>query len=167
MSVGGRRGIEPDCEYAKRRSERWDDVTRRLRPREVIVGSRRFPRPWDVSEYVMELPDDAIVISGAAPGVDSWALHTADMVCRCDEPCRHWPPLENLQTIAIPADWNAHGRAAGPIRNEKLVRVGHRVKAFWDGVSRGTANTIRLAREAGKLLPVTTRRAAAPPSEKA
>lgn len=48
------------------------------------------------------------------------------------------------------ADWDTHGKAAGPRRNAEMVeavadRNGHCV-AFWDGKSPGTAHAIELAR---------------------
>lgn len=54
--------------------------------------------------------------------------------------------------LNYPADWEKHGRAAGPIRNEKMLIVGtpDMVLAFPGG--RGTADMIRKAEAAG--LPV-------------
>lgn len=51
-----------------------------------------------------------------------------------------------------PAEWNLHGRGAGPIRNEEMVRE-HRnadyVLAFPLGESRGTRGCMKIASEAG------------------
>ena len=55
----------------------------------------------------------------------------------------------------FPADWRRYGRSAGPIRNREMLayllqsteRRG--VVAFWDGVSPGTGDMIRAAREGG------------------
>ena len=49
------------------------------------------------------------------------------------------------------ADWNAYGRAAGPIRNSKMVEYISKcadpvVIALWDGKSSGTRNTIQTAK---------------------
>jgi hypothetical protein len=48
-------------------------------------------------------------------------------------------------------DWFAHGRVAGLMRNSQIVDYAEEVFAFHDGTSRGTLDTIRKAREAGKL----------------
>lgn len=52
----------------------------------------------------------------------------------------------------FPADWNKHGRKAGPICNRQMLQyiLGGKplVIAFWDGVSRGTKNMIQQAQEA-------------------
>jgi hypothetical protein len=47
------------------------------------------------------------------------------------------------------ADWNTHGRAAGPIRNQRMLDEvkPELVVAFPGG--RGTADMVRRAREAG------------------
>lgn len=106
----------------------------------AIVGSRDYPNRDAVREYVRNLPADAVVVSGGASGVDSVA---EDEASRC-----------GLQTVIYLADWNKHGRAAGPIRNRMIVQEADRVVAFWDGRSRGTKNTIDTARSLGKPLEV-------------
>lgn len=56
---------------------------------------------------------------------------------------------ENGRTFRVfPADWEKHGRAAGFIRNKEMIDQGpNLVIAFWDGFSRGTKNTIDLAKK--------------------
>lgn len=54
---------------------------------------------------------------------------------------------EDLQLNTFPADWNKHGRAAGPIRNEEMAQYADALIAFWDGKSRGTKSMISLATE--------------------
>lgn len=49
-----------------------------------------------------------------------------------------------------PADWEAHGRAAGHMRNRKMAQLGADLcLAFWDGKSPGTKNMIEEAEKAG------------------
>ena len=48
----------------------------------------------------------------------------------------------NLTCVPCPADWAAHGRAAGPIRNSTMAEHGNGLLAFWDGESKGTADMI-------------------------
>jgi hypothetical protein len=75
------------------------------------------------------------VVTGGARGADelaaSWALGARVGVAR------------------HPADWQAHGRAAGPIRNGEMLRAESPdlVIAFPGG--RGTADMVRQARAAG------------------
>lgn len=49
----------------------------------------------------------------------------------------------------IPADWEAHGKAAGPRRNRKMAEYAAAVIALWDGKSRGTRNMLYVAHEHG------------------
>ena len=48
-----------------------------------------------------------------------------------------------------PADWDKHGKAAGPIRNAEMAEVADALIAFWDGQSRETKSMIDLARKKG------------------
>lgn len=76
------------------------------------------------------------IIHGAcSTGADRWADEYAVV---------HWCRFEEY-----PADWDAHGRAAGPIRNQRMIDEGKPdlVMAFPGG--RGTADMIRRARAAG------------------
>jgi hypothetical protein len=78
------------------------------------------------------------VIHGAARGADSLA---AD-----------WAHSRLVPARAFPADWKTDGRAAGPIRNQRMLVEGKpdSVIAFPGG--RGTADMIKRAESAG--LPV-------------
>lgn len=79
-----------------------------------------------------------IVVSGAAKGADSLGEQYA---------------REKGYTVEqYPADWNTHGRAAGPIRNAQMANSADALIAFWDGQSRGTQSMINIARAKG--LPV-------------
>lgn len=76
-----------------------------------------------------------VIIHGAAKGADTMADTYAQ---------RHLIP-----TLRFPADWDAHGRAAGPIRNQEMLRDGKPdlVVVFPGG--RGTASMVTLAKAAG------------------
>lgn len=84
-------------------------------------------------------PGHTTIVHGAAPGADSMAARIAlDL---------------HFQVEAHAANWEKHGRAAGPIRNKEMVEAGaDAVFAFVDkplAESRGTANCVKQAREAG------------------
>lgn len=76
------------------------------------------------------------VVSGAARGVDAagewWAKYMAI-------PCTRFPAV-----------WKAHGKAAGPIRNNQMALYADALIAIWDGKSRGTLNMIEAMRALGK-----------------
>jgi hypothetical protein len=75
------------------------------------------------------------VIQGGAPGADFLA--------------KLWAEARNVPCVELRADWRAHGRSAGPIRNMLMLEKGKPdlVLAFPGG--RGTADMVRQARAAG------------------
>lgn len=86
-------------------------------------------------EYGNKLPKDIHIIAGAARGTDTLAIDWAVV---------HW-----TRFTEYPADWETHGKAAGPIRNQQMLDEGKPdlVLAFPGG--RGTADMIRRAKKAG------------------
>lgn len=113
--------------------------------RVAIVGSRyqNHPDPVlfraqrKVAAFVNNLPLDAVVITGGAVGVDSWAENLARQ--------------RGLAVVIHHPDWDRHGKKAGMLRNGTIVEDATEVWVFHDGTSKGTANTIERARIAGKL----------------
>ena len=83
---------------------------------------------------------EVTLISGAAAGVDSLAAK--------------WARKRGFEVIEFPADWEAHGRSAGFIRNRDIVESADGVVAIWDGISKGTANSISLAKKRENLIAV-------------
>ena len=102
----------------------------------AIVGSRDFPQWYKVWEFVTYLPPDTVVVSGGARGVDTSAVEAAT-AC-------------GLKVEVYRADWKRYGLSAGFKRNQQIVDAADRVVAFWDGVSRGTADTLDKAALARK-----------------
>lgn len=110
--------------------------------RYAIVGSRTWPIPRAVINYVNNLPPDSMVISGGALGVDVIATQTAQ--------------IRGLDNMTFKPDWNKYGKAAGFIRNKLIVEAADVVVAFWHNQSKGTEHSINLARELKKPLVVYT-----------
>ena len=75
----------------------------------AIVGSRNFYPMSLVEKFIATLPDDAIVVSGGASGVDSWAEVYAKQ--------------RGLQTEIYPAMWSTYGKSAGFRRNADIVNA--------------------------------------------
>jgi hypothetical protein len=125
-------------------------VERRSGPLRLLVcGSRTWTDDVllarSVEQLVAEYGQDragVVLIEGDARGADRLAGALAK--------ARGW------QLEVYPADWQRHGRAAGPRRNARMLRQGRpeRVIAFCDDLtgSRGTADMVRRAHSAG--LPV-------------
>ncbi len=109
----------------------------------AIVGSRSFFN-YDAFKETLEdyLSENKIfptlVISGGAGGVDSLAAL--------------WAKEMSIPITVYKADWNKHGKAAGPLRNTTIVDSADKVVAFWDGISRGTQDSINKAKTSKKLL---------------
>lgn len=98
----------------------------------IIAGSREIKHN-SVVKFALDLTDlghfnITEVVCGGADGVDQlgaeWALH------------------HQIPVMIMRADWDTHGRAAGPIRNQQMAEYADQLVAIWDGKSKGTANMI-------------------------
>lgn len=109
-----------------------------MQQRVLVCGGRDYD-DRDQLFWVLDAAHHAnpiiLLIHGAARGADQLA---AD-----------WALERGVLCNAYPADWDAHGKAAGPIRNKKMLDAGkpHMVIAFPGG--KGTANMIQQAEAAG------------------
>lgn len=109
--------------------------------RVIIAGGREFQDYAllkEKCEYYLQnklQTDTVIIVSGHATGADSLGERYASE--------------KGLSVELHPADWQRHGRAAGPIRNEEMASVADALIAFWDGQSRGTKNMIDTANAKG------------------
>jgi hypothetical protein len=101
----------------------------------AIVGSRDYIEEGNIADFISTLPEDVEIVSGGADGVDSWAIKHSG--------CR--------PTKVFPAEWDLYGKGAGMRRNSTIVDYADEVYAFWNGLSRGTLDTIQKAAKAGKL----------------
>lgn len=107
--------------------------------RVLVCGGRDFSDrerfDWTMVQCGLFGDVVTVIIHGGAPGADQmagqWALD-------------HGVPAE-----VYPADWQAHGKAAGPIRNQRMLDEGRPdlVVAFPGG--KGTADMVRRAKAAG------------------
>ena len=111
----------------------------------LVCGSRHFNQ---LSMMVEELkkyfvgPGDTL-IHGCAKGADMLS-EAAIMIL--------FSSLGTMPSIKrYPADWDKHGKAAGPIRNKQMLEEGKPdlVIAFMAKDSRGTKNMVDQATKAG------------------
>lgn len=107
--------------------------------RTLVAGSRGlWPEVSDIATAASLLPDRPTeVISGGARGVDQAGERYAE----------HYA----LPVTIIRPDWST-GRDAGFRRNSELVELADQAIVFWDGESRGTADT--LAKIKAKSIPL-------------
>lgn len=106
----------------------------------LVCGGRNY----DDQERVYRILDAAsravvdrtiAIIHGDAKGAD----HLADV----------WAKERQVSVLRFPADWESHGKRAGPIRNKQMLDEGkpHVVVAFPGGS--GTKHMVGLARQYG------------------
>lgn len=110
----------------------------------IICGSREVNQMDVITKCIKDSGFEITeVVSGTARGADF-----------CGE---IWATLNKIAIKRFPADWNNHGKAAGFIRNQEMVDYvtpDGAMIALWDGKSKGTANSIKLAKKAGIKLKV-------------
>ena len=103
----------------------------------LIVGSRSIT-DFDLSPYVDESVD--CIISGGAKGVDSLAETYANQ--------------HGLTITIIRPQYDRYGKAAPLKRNEQMVDMADKILVIWDGISKGTAYTVKYAQKKEKSIKV-------------
>lgn len=110
----------------------------------AVVGSRGFSdaihlsavmEDWFMNQEGLQAKITEI-ISGGAKGADSLA---AD-----------WARTHGIKLTEYLPDWDTYGKRAGFIRNEDIIKGADMVLAFWDGVSKGTQNSLSIAKRLKK-----------------
>lgn len=105
--------------------------------RVLVCGGRDYSNSRLVQETLWDLDQTkgiTAIIQGGCRGVDRIARDWCDKDTKC---------------ITVPALWHEHGKAAGPIRNQRMIDdfKPDLVVAFPGG--RGTADMVRRAEIAG------------------
>lgn len=107
----------------------------------IIAGSRRLsPTQLDVFHLVKS--------------VRWWSKHITEIVsggCSTgvDVAAKRFASEQKIEYREFAADWDAHGKAAGPIRNRAMAQYADALLLIWDGNSRGSASMLAEARHAG------------------
>jgi len=107
--------------------------------RVIVCGGRDYNDADHVHNSLCELErihgPFAVVIHGCADGVDIQA--------------EIWAATYGIKSLGFRPEWYKYGKAAGPIRNQRMIDEGRPdlVVAFPGG--KGTASMKRLARDAG------------------
>ena len=105
----------------------------------LVVGSRSFDDYSLLKQKLDKLlanQSNIIIVSGGAEGTDNLA--------------ERYAKDKGYEIIIMPADWKTNGKKAGYIRNEKMhcfisEKENRGCVAFWDGKSRGTQHSFKLA----------------------
>ena len=102
----------------------------------AIIGGRDFSDYDRTKECYEAISNITEIVSGGAKGADSLGeLIAFDY---------------NLKFTCFKPDWDKHGKAAGFIRNRLIIEHSDVVLAFWDGQSKGTENSINIAKRLNK-----------------
>lgn len=104
----------------------------------AVVGSRTFT-DYELLRNTLDehkLVKIRTIVSGGAAGADRLA--------------ERYAAERGIELIVLRPDWSTHGKSAGIMRNTDIVDRSDFVFAFWDGQSRGTADTINKAKSRGK-----------------
>lgn len=110
----------------------------------VIAGSRSYCNFEEAETFIREslktisAHPPFIVLCGGAKGADQLGEKFA--LCNAFPIEHHFP------------QWQRFGKAAGPIRNQKMAELCDVVICFWDGKSKGTASLIRYAKKFKKTI---------------
>ena len=90
--------------------------------RDMFVGEELLK--YAVGHYIKTQPNE--IVSGGASGIDAAGERHAI--------------YGNIDIKRFPANWDEHGRAAGPIRNREMAQYADELLLVWDGKSRGSAS---------------------------
>ena len=114
--------------------------------RVLVCGDRNWTRKdvvWRELDALLKLTDcvndEFVVIEGACRGAD-WFAH---------EWCEKH---QQARLMELPAEWQKHGKAAGPIRNQQMLdeALPDMILAFHEdiGTSKGTWDMVKRANKA-------------------
>lgn len=103
----------------------------------LICGSRHWTDYKMIYEHLKEAKGIEVVIQGGARGADRLAKMAAKKL--------------KISVMTFEAEWKKHGKAAGPIRNQKMLDEGKpsEVWAYPLPDSKGTWDMVERAKKAG------------------
>lgn len=105
----------------------------------IIAGGRTLTSYETVCVAMSDFGEEVTeVVSGCASGADKLG--------------EQWAQMRRIPVKRFRADWDTHGKAAGPIRNRQMADYAEALVAIWDGESRGTANMIDEANRRGLVV---------------
>ena len=103
----------------------------------LVAGSRGISE-FDLSQHIPDGID--LIISGGAGGIDEIAEKYADE--------------HRISKLILRPNYKLYRKAAPLKRNELMVSICDEVLLVWDGASRGTAYTAKVAQKMGKIVKI-------------
>ena len=109
----------------------------------AIIGSRTITDKGFIYEKLDTIfsnrkPD--MIVSGGAKGPDTLGVL--------------WARDNGVDVKEFFPDWEKYGRGAGFKRNTQIVEAADLVIAFWDGLSKGTLDSINKAKKLNKRVEI-------------
>jgi len=105
----------------------------------LICGDRNWTSEISIRKKIEEY-NPSLIIHGCARGADRISGKIGKEM--------------GIEVLEFPADWEKYGKAAGPLRNEKMLKEGNpdMVIAFHKNISlsKGTKDMVRRAKQSGK-----------------
>ena len=104
----------------------------------AAIGSRTFTNRSLAEHWLYQYlkTQNDVVVSGGAKG--------ADKICASVAASRGYQVVEHIP------DWDKYGKRAGFLRNEDIIKDSDFVLCFWDGISKGSANSLSIAKRLKK-----------------
>ena len=106
----------------------------------LVTGSRTWSDKTviysELNNFLAKFPNNLILVHGGAAGADSIA--------------HNWALANNVKTEVWEANWDLHGKKAGPIRNNLMIKSGADYSlAFLQNNSSGTLHAISTLKKSG------------------
>ena len=116
----------------------------------IIAGSRDLTVSSKFLDAILIMKRIQLteVVSGGASGIDECGENFQK--CYFEMGIRYYNPVASLKLTKFPADWDKHGKAAGPIRNKQMAEYADALLLIWDGKSRGSKNMKETMLKLGK-----------------
>lgn len=108
----------------------------------LVCGGRSYndkQHIYDMLSVIHREEGISVIIHGDATGADFWAKQWASM---------HASEVKEAAFPIVRADWERHGRAAGPLRNQEMLDAGPDLVVAFPGGG-GTADMVRRAKKGG------------------
>jgi hypothetical protein len=119
----------------------------------IIAGTRTFT-DYSAVEAACDvillsiLHDDVEIVSGACDtGIITFTRNNKTKVYGADGLGERYADENKLPVKLFPADWDKHGKKAGPMRNLNMAQYATNALIFWDGFSRGAEDMILKAKK--------------------
>jgi hypothetical protein len=105
----------------------------------IIAGGRDISCSRSIELFIEACPWEITdVIYGGCRGVDCIGAE--------------WARKKGFHPKLFEADWNKHGKIAGPIRNKAMAACADALILIWNGLSLGSESMLGFARERGLVI---------------